>query len=338
MKVAVVILNWNGAHYMEQFLPVLQKHTPASLATIIVADNGSTDNSISLLKEKFKDIRLIQFDQNYGFAGGYNRALAQIEADYYVILNSDVEVTEGWLSPMIDYLEHHPDVVACQPKVLSYNNRNYFEHAGAAGGFIDYLGYPFCRGRILSHLEEDKGQYDTISDVFWATGACLVIRAKTFHQAGGFDAAFFAHMEEIDLCWRLRNRNHRIVCIPQSKIYHVGGGTLQAEHPQKTYLNFRNNLLMLYKNLHPSELSPVLTIRFFMDYLAAFQLLITGKPKNARAVLKARIAYRKMRPRFKQKRLANLQSAINPHIPEITPKSIIVNYYLRGKRSFVDLW
>lgn len=337
MKTAIVILNWNGAHHLEQFLPILLKHTSSAMGAVYVADNGSTDHSVALLEDKFKEVRIIRFDKNYGFAGGYNRALAQIEADYYVILNSDVEVTENWLSPLIDYLEHHQDAAACQPKILSYHNRNHFEHAGAAGGFIDYLGYPFCRGRILAHVEEDKGQYDTIRDVFWASGACLVIRAAIFHQTGGFDDDFFAHMEEIDLCWRLRSRNHRIVCIPQSKIYHVGGGTLQVEHPQKTYLNFRNNLLMLYKNLPSSRLFSILLMRFFLDYLAVFQLLITGKPKNAWAVLQARMAYRKMRPLFKQKRRTNLESATNPHIPEIIPKSIIVNYYLKGKKIFREL-
>src|SRR5690554_2884033 len=211
-KVAIVILNWNGKYYLEQFLPSVYNSSYPNL-TFVIGDNASTDDSIEFIKKTYPKITLIQNDKNYGFAGGYNRALAQIEADYYVILNSDVEVTENWLSPLIDYLEHHQDAAACQPKILSYHNRNHFEHAGAAGGFIDYLGYPFCRGRILAHVEEDKGQYDTIRDVFWASGACLVIRAAIFHQTGGFDDDFFAHMEEIDLCWRLRSRNHRIVCI-----------------------------------------------------------------------------------------------------------------------------
>ncbi len=337
MKIAIVILNWNGARYLEQFLPILLKHTPALLAKIYVADNASTDNSIKLLQDNFQAIQIIQLDKNYGFAGGYNRALAQIEAEYYVILNSDVEVTKGWLQAMIDYLDTHRDVAACQPKVLDYKNRHLFEHAGAAGGFLDYLGYPFCKGRILASVEKDEGQYDEAADIFWATGACLIIRAQLFHQLGGFDDDFFAHMEEIDLCWRLRSRNHRIVCIPESKIYHVGGGTLQVENPQKTYLNFRNNLLMLYKNLAKSKVFPVLFIRFFLDYIAAFQLFITGKPKNAWAVFRARIAYQKMRPKFKQKRLNNLQASTHDAIPEIIDKSIILNYYLKGKKKFSEL-
>jgi len=334
LKTAIVILNWNGGHYLQKFLPFLLQHTALPDVEIYVADNGSTDKSVVLLGKNFKEVKILLFDRNYGFAEGYNRALAQIEADYFVILNSDVEVTSGWLKPMLDYLEQHADVAACQPKILSYDKRTYFEHAGAAGGFIDFLGYPFCRGRILAVTEEDRGQYDEVCDVFWATGACLLIRADIFKNAGGFDDDFFAHMEEIDLCWRLKSRGYRIVCVPESKVFHVGGGTLHVEHPHKTYLNFRNNLLLLYKNLSKQNLFPVLFVRFFMDYLAAFQLFVTGKPRNAKAVFKARKDYRKMLPSFKNKRRENLQKTIRSHIPEIARKSIILNYYLLGKKRF----
>ena len=334
MKTAIVILNWNGAHYLQQFLPVLREYTNSPDVDIYVADNGSTDHSLRVLGKFFSDVKIIMLHRNYGFAEGYNRALSQIEADYFVILNSDVEVTTGWLEPMLQYLQQSPDVAACQPKILSYHNRTRFEHAGAAGGFIDFLGYPFCRGRILAVTEEDYGQYDEACDVFWATGACLVIRADVFENEGGFDDDFFAHMEEIDLCWRLKSRGYRIVRIPQSKVYHVGGGTLHVEHPRKTYLNFRNNLLLLYKNLSPKQLFPVLFLRFFMDYLAAFQLFITGKPQNAKAVFQARKDYRKMLPSFKSKRKENRQKTTQTYIPEIAKKSVILNYYLLGRKTF----
>lgn len=334
MKTAIVILNWNGAHYLQQFLPVLREYTISSDVDIYVADNGSTDNSLLILGKYFQEVKILLLNRNYGFAEGYNRALAQIEADYYVILNSDVEVTPGWLEPLLGYLQQHPDVAACQPKILSYHNRTHFEHAGAAGGFIDMLGYPFCRGRVLAVTEEDRGQYDEVCDVFWATGACLVIRADVFEKEGGFDDDFFAHMEEIDLCWRLKSRGYRIVCVPQSKVYHVGGGTLHVEHPRKTYLNFRNNLFLLYKNLPAKQLFPVLLLRFFMDYLAAFQLFVTGKPQNAKAVLKARVDFRKMLSSFKSKRKENLQKTTQIHVPEIARKSVILNYYLLGRKTY----
>ncbi len=334
MKTAIVILNWNGVHHLKKFLPSVIAHSKLLNTTIYVADNGSTDESISILKSDFQEIKLIEFTKNYGFAEGYNLALQQIEADYFVILNSDVEVTSNWLQIMLDYMEHNKDVAACQPKVLNYEKHQYFEHAGAAGGFIDYLGYPFCRGRILAKTEKDKGQYNDVIDIFWATGACLLIRSDVFLKEGGFDKDFFAHMEEIDLCWRLKSRSYRIVCVPQSIIYHVGGGTLNIEHPHKTYLNFRNNLLMLYKNLPKKKLIPVMLIRFFLDYTAAFQLLITGKLKNAVAVLKARKDFFKLHYSFRLKRAENLSKAKQQHISEIIKKSIIWNYYILGRKKF----
>ena len=335
---AIVILNWNGEKYLSRFLPLLLQHTTSDEVTIYVADNGSTDGSLALLKTQFATVKTIVLDKNYGFAGGYNRALAQIKADYYLLLNSDVEVTENWLNPLLKFMNSNADVAACQPKILSFDVRNQFEHAGAAGGFIDFLGYPFCRGRILAKTEEDHGQYNTITDIFWATGACLLIRASVFNECGGFDAEFFAHMEEIDLCWRLRSRGYRLVCIPESVVFHVGGGTLHVEHPHKTYLNFRNNLLLLYKNLPQRKFLPIFFIRFFLDYLAAFQLFVTGKPKNAQAVFKARRDFSKMLPAFKMKRKENLEKTIQTNIPEITSKSIILNYYFLGKKRFSDLF
>lgn len=338
MSTAIVILNWNGAKFLSMFLPVLLQHSNRDDVTIYVADNASTDGSRELLKTQFEKVKTIVLDKNYGFAGGYNRALAQIDADYYLLLNSDVEVTENWLNPMLEFLDANPSVAACQPKILSFDHRTQFEHAGAAGGFIDFLGYPFCRGRILAKLENDHGQYDDITDIFWATGACLLIRSSVFNECGGFDDDFFAHMEEIDLCWRLRSRALRLVCVPQSVVYHVGGGTLHVEHPHKTYLNFRNNLLLLYKNLPQHKFFLIFFVRFFMDYIAAFQLLITGKPKNALAVFKARRDFSRMLPSFKIKRKENLEKTVLTKIPEISRKSIILNYYFLGKKSFSSLF
>ncbi len=337
MRTAVVILNWNGEKFLNQFLPVLLKNTQLPDVDIYVADNASTDNSLSLLKEKFPTVKTVLLDTNYGFAGGYNKALAQIKADYFVLLNSDVEVTENWLQPLLNYMNENKDVAACQPKIKSFYNRDYFEHAGASGGFIDFLGFPFCRGRVVGTAEEDRGQYDTVIDVFWATGACLLIRSELYNQVGGLDDEFFAHMEEIDLCWRLRSRGFRIVCIPQSTVFHVGGGTLHVEHPHKTYLNFRNNLLMLYKNLPQKSLSNIMRWRKLFDYAAAFQLFVTGKPQNAKSVFKARKDFKKMLPGFVDKRIENLSLATRTDFPEMLRKSIVIEYYLKGNKTYSKL-
>ncbi len=337
MKTAVVILNWNGEKYLNQFLPILLEHTQIPDVELIVADNASTDNSLLLLAEKFPTVRTIVFDRNYGFAGGYNKALYQIEAEYYVLLNSDVEVTANWLSSMLEYMEQNKDVAACQPKIRSFYNRTYFEHAGASGGFIDYLGFPFCRGRVIGKVEEDKGQFDNVADVFWATGACLLIRSEVFHKVGGLDDAFFAHMEEIDLCWRMNSRGYRIVCLPQSTVYHVGGGTLHVEHPRKTYLNFRNNLLMLYKNLPHKSLKKILFWRCVIDYAAAFQLFITGKPKNARSVIQARKDFKTMLPDFENKRKENILYATRTDYSEMLKKSIVFEYYFKRNQTYNQL-
>ena len=337
MRTAVVILNWNGEKFLNQFLPVLLQNTQLPDVDIYVADNASTDNSLSLLKEKFPTVKTVLLDTNYGFAGGYNKALAQIKADYFVLLNSDVEVTENWLQPLLNYMNENKDVAACQPKIKSFYNRDYFEHAGASGGFIDFLGFPFCRGRVVGTAEEDRGQYDTVIDVFWATGACLLIRSELYNQVGGLDDEFFAHMEEIDLCWRLRSRGFRIVCIPQSVVYHVGGGTLHVEHPHKTYLNFRNNLLMLYKNLPQKSLSNIMRWRKLFDYAAAFQLFVTGKPQNAKSVFKARKDFKKMLPGFVDKRIENLSLTTRTDFPEMLRKSIVIEYYLKGNKTYSKL-
>ena len=334
MQTAVVILNWNGEKFLQQFLPVLLKFTTNPETEIIVADNASTDSSVELLKNEFPTVRTIVLDKNYGFAGGYNKALAYIEADFYVLLNSDVEVTENWLDPIVSYMVNHEDIAACQPKILSYYNRTHFEYAGAAGGFIDRFGFPFCRGRVLGLAEEDKGQYNTVTDIFWATGACLVIRSAIFRKVGGFDDDFFAHMEEIDLCWRLKSRGFRIVCIPQSSVYHVGGGTLNAESPYKTYLNFRNNLLLLYKNLPAKLLKKILFWRILFDYIAALQLFISGKPKNSLSVIRARIQFKRMVPDFEDKRNENILYSTVENPNGILQESIVLNYYLKSKRIF----
>ena len=337
MTISIVILNWNGEKFLQQFLPVLIEKTTIPGVEIIVADNASTDASMAVMKEQFPTIRTIVLDKNYGFAGGYNKALAQIESDYYVLLNSDVEVTTHWLEPLLDFMNEHQDVAACQPKILSYYQRTHFEHAGAAGGYIDRFGFPFCRGRIFGVVEEDKGQYDTVADVFWATGACLVVRSKTYWKVGGLDDDFFAHMEEIDLCWRLRSRGYRVVCIPESTVYHIGGGTLGMEHPHKTYLNFRNNLLLLYKNVPARLLKRTMLWRFFFDYSAAFQLLISGKPHNAMSVFTARTDFKRMRPSFQEKRKENILYSITTNQNDIFQKSVVFEYYLKGKKTFDKL-
>ena len=337
MSTAIVILNWNGEKYLQQFLPVLIEHTTQPGVEIIVADNASTDSSLTLLKDKFPAIRTIVFDTNYGFADGYNKALAQVEAEYFILLNSDVEVTPGWLNPLLEYMDSHQEVAACQPKILSYANRSEFEHAGAAGGYMDRFGFPFCRGRILGIAEVDRGQYDSITDIFWATGACFLIRSSLYNRVGGLDDEFFAHMEEIDLCWRLKSRGYRIACIPESSVFHVGGGALNYESPHKTYLNFRNNLLMLYKNLPARLLEDTMRWRIVFDYAAAVQLFITGKPKNAFSVFKARRDYKSMLPSFAEKRKQNILYATSDNKQDIFQKSIVLEYYLKGKKTYQAL-
>lgn len=336
-KVAVVILNWNGKKLLKEFLPSVVRHTTHNEVDVIVADNGSSDDSLLFLSNSYPQIKTIVLEQNYGFADGYNRALNQIESEYFVLLNSDVEVTQDWLLPIIDFLDRNKDVAAAQPKILSQRNKAYFEYAGASGGFIDRLGYPFCRGRIFKAVEEDKGQYDNPIDVLWATGACLVIRSNDFFEAGGFDATFFAHMEEIDLCWRLLARGKSIKCIPASEVYHYGGATLDQENPRKVYLNFRNNLLMLYKNMADKEYKKLMCIRWFLDYLASFFFLLTGSFSKMKAVWKARKDFQKIKPQFHFDRMENLTKTSHYNIIERKKFSILVKYYLMRKRKFSEL-
>lgn len=334
MHTAIVILNWNGAHMMKTYLPTVLDYSQNE-GEVWVADNASTDNSMDMLRRDFPQVRTLQLDQNYGFAEGYNKALSQIEADYYVLLNSDVEVTPGWLTTLRSYMDAHPEVAACQPKLLSVFARDKFEYAGASGGLLDKYGYPFCRGRIFDTVETDRGQYDDVAQIHWATGACLMVRAEDYWRVGGLDGRFFAHNEEIDFCWRLRLLGRAIVCVPQSVVYHVGGGTLPKGNPMKTFLNFRNNLTMLYKNLPDDQLSHVMRVRCFLDYLAAFQTLILNRNvADFKAIIKARRAFRKWRHSFDADR-ADIQSRRVPtQVDELAPLSIIWQYYVRKQKQF----
>ena len=300
MKCSVVILNWNGAQMLRTYLPSVVKSCQQSAISdqveLVVADNGSTDNSLEVLAKEFPTVKTIVLDQNYGFAEGYNRAIAQVDSEYVVLLNSDVETPEGWLEPLLDYLDAHSEIAAVQPKVRSWRDKTRFEHAGAAGGYVNALGYPYCRGRRLWGVEKDQGQYDEVAIIDWTTGACMCVRTQIYKDLGGLDASFFAHMEEIDLCWRMRNHGWQLACVPQSVVYHLGGGSLSYDNPRKTYLNHRNNLLMIYKNKrHPYG---VLFVRFFLDYAAACLYLLQGRAKSCKAVFEARRDYRKMRKAY----------------------------------------
>lgn len=332
--ISVVILNWNGSAMLQRFLPSVIRYSEE--AEIIVADNGSTDHSIDILREKFPSVRILPFRENYGFAEGYNRAIQQIETPYVLLLNDDVEVTPHWLQPLLEFMNHHPEVAACQPKILSETQRELFEYAGACGGFIDHLGYPYCRGRIFNHVEKDRGQYDQVCPIFWATGAALLVRTDVFRKEGGLDKRFFAHMEEIDFCWRLRSRNYGIYCIPQSTVYHVGGGTLPKSHPRKTFLNFRNNLLMLYKNLPEERLNSTLRIRYFLDLVAALKMLLSGQVKESMAIVKALRTFFKIRHDFDREREENLRKQQLKDIPEMRNESLLVAFYLKKKKKFED--
>ncbi len=334
-RVAVIILNYNGAAMLRTFLPSVLEYSAG--ATVVVADNASTDDSLQLLHDSFPTVKVLQFDKNYGFAGGYNRALELIDKEYCLLLNSDVEVTEGWLAPLLSFMGNNREAVACQPKILAYKQKRHFEYAGASGGFIDRYGYPYCRGRIFTSTEEDKGQYNDICSVFWATGAALLVRRNEYLAAGGLDERFFAHMEEIDLCWRMLARGGRIYVVPQSVVYHVGGATLEKSNPKKTYLNFRNNLLMLHKNLLPAEYAKVMRTRTLLDYIAAFKFLLSFSWGNFKAVLKARRDFKRMRDSYSAVRKENMEKTIVGRIEERSNFSILWQYYACRKKRFSQL-
>lgn len=330
-RVAIVILNWNGASFLERFLPGVISDS-SHLARIIVADNASTDGSVELLGSNFPQVEILRLDRNFGFTGGYNRALAQLDVEYFLLLNSDVETSSGWLEPLLDWMDNHPETAACQPKIRSYEHRELFEHAGACGGFIDKFGYPFCRGRIMQSLEVDNGQYDSPLPVFWATGACMMVRSSLFKKAGGFDERFFAHMEEIDLCWRLMKYGHNIMAIPQSTVYHVGGGTLPKKNPRKTFYNFRNNLLMLTKNLSWPILLWMIPIRLLLDGVAGLKFLLEGDAKDTWAVVQAHFSFYRLSVQSIANRKESPQRSMNRI--GIYQGSILFDFYFRRIRSF----
>ena len=333
MKVAVVILNYNGKKFLEQFLPNVIANCDPNLAEIVVADNASTDESVAFMRKRFPEIRLIENGSNGGFATGYNLALRQIEAQYYVLLNSDIEVAPHWIEPVIEMMDNDPQIAACQPKILSYYHKEHFEYAGASGGFIDKYGYPFCRGRVFQNLEKDEHQYDTPMEVFWATGACMFVRADLYHQLGGLDDSFFAHMEEIDLCWRLKNAGFKVYCCPQSWVFHIGGGTLPKNSPRKTYLNFRNNLSLLVKNLPKHRVHRIILYRIFLDWVAAFKFLIEGCPKDFRMVFKAHWDFYKRLKELREKRRCSEHKLVSC----IYRKNIVFESIVRGKKKFSEL-
>jgi len=328
--VAVVILNWNGRKFLEQFLPSVLAYSAG--ASLVVADNASTDDSISFLRIHYPSVNIIQLTENYGFCEGYNKALFQLKADYFVLLNSDIEVTPYWLEPIIFLMEADSGIAACQPKIKSYYRKNFFEYAGAGGGYLDFLGYPFCRGRLFETVEEDIGQYNNNVPVFWATGACMFVRANAYREAGGLEPSFFAHMEEIDLCWRLQRLGYTIMYCGHSEVYHVGGGTLPKSNPHKTYLNFRNGLAMLYKNTAPAQVIKILTFRILLDWVAALKFLAGGDYKDIQAVFAAHKAVwhnrkylqkQKKKLPFTEKKLNGLYNG-----------SIVLDYFIRRKKTF----
>lgn len=330
MKVAVVILNWNGKELLEKFLPSVVQFSKE--ATVYVADNASSDNSVLYVSEKFPTVKIIQNSVNGGYAKGYNDALRNLTEDIFVLLNSDVEVTENWLKPIISEFRNNAEIVAAQPKILDYKNKDYFEYAGAAGGFIDKYGYPFCRGRIFNTLEKDEGQYNDISEIFWASGACLFVKTNAFWEVGGLDEDYFAHQEEIDLCWRLKSNGGKIIYVGASKVYHVGGATLAALNPKKTFYNFRNSLLNLLKNVKGSLAIRTILVRMILDGIAAIQFLLQGKPRHFLAVAKAHLSFYILMPKFIKKR-----KEFSSKIEYFEIKSIVFQYFIKNNKFFKEL-
>lgn len=336
-KTAIVILNWNGIGFLQKFLANVIEHSENQHVKIYVADNGSTDGSAQWVETNHKNVGLIKLEKNHGFAGGYNLALEQVEAEYYVLLNSDVEVTPGWLVPLISFLDDNPSAASCQPKILSFGSREKFEYAGAAGGFIDKYGFPFCRGRIFHNVEKDEGQYDSPTDVFWSSGACMAVRASAWKKCGGFDASFFAHMEEIDLCWRFARAGYRVACIPDSVVYHVGGGALPYNSPFKTYLNFRNSLFLLHKNLDNRHMKSILFKRKIFDGIAALSFLLKGRWSMVKSVWKAHMDYYRSIDELEKKRDFAKKLGKGDYSAPILNKSIVLEFYARGRKTFRSL-
>lgn len=334
MRVKIVILNWNGLSHLERFLPSVV--AASGRAGLVVADNGSTDGSVGFMRENYPGIELLVFDDNYGYAGGYNKALSQLDADAFVLLNSDVETPRGWLEPLVELMESDSNIAAVSPKILSYHQKEYFEYAGAAGGYIDFLGYPFCRGRILNEIEKDNGQYDDRRETFWASGACMLIRASAFRDAGAFDDDFFAHMEEIDICWRFHLLGYKVMVEPASRVYHVGGGTLPNNSPHKLYLNYRNNLSMLYKNLDEKSLHTVLFVRMMLDGMSALIFMLQGRPDLYKMVWNAHQDFHRSRDTLRRKRNEIQQLRVVDRIKTIYRGSIVWRY-MTGRRIFGKL-
>lgn len=336
-SIAVIILNWNGRHYLQQFLPSVCRHSVLEGTEIIVVDNGSSDDSVSMLRASFPTVRVVEFDQNHGFARGYRLALEQIAAKYYLLLNSDVEVTPGWLEPLYQAMENNPRLGACMPKLLAYDRRDHFEYAGASGGFIDRFGYPFCRGRILSTIEKDEGHYNDFRTIFWASGACMFVRAEAYRKAGGLDGEFFAHMEEIDLCWRMHRVGYTVAVVPDSSVYHVGGGTLPNNTPRKLYLNYRNSLFMLFKNLPVFQLIPVVLLRMVLDGFSALVYLCKGSGSFFWAVIRAHFAFQRRLPLLIGMRRQLKGTVRTGRFIEIYSGSIVFDYFVRNKKHFDQL-
>lgn len=332
--VAIVILNWNGRHFLEQFLPSVFRTTWSDYE-VIVADNASTDDSLSFLEANYPAVRIIRLKENYGFAKGYNEALKQVQADYYMLLNSDVEVDPGWLQPMVTLLDEHPQIAACQPKLLSYGDKTLFEYAGAAGGWIDHYGYPFSKGRVFDTCEHDHGQYDQQERVFWASGAALFIRPQVFHAMKGFDEFFFAHMEEIDLCWRIQLAGHEIYSCPASTVYHVGGGTLPQGNPRKTFLNFRNNHIMLYKNLDWWSKVRVIPYRFCLDGVSGWKGLMSGNKRYLLAIIKAHFAF--LGWLFFHQRKSVFPTHRNGKVYGVLNGNVVWQYFVKKKTRFSEI-
>ncbi len=337
MKVSIVILNWNGSHHLRRFLPSVMKYSNYEWAEIVVADNHSDDNSCEVIEQEFPGIKILRLDRNYGFAEGYNQALKNNDAEYLLLLNSDVEVTENWLEPMITIMDNNPLTGVCQPKILQLDEPEKFEYAGASGGFIDHYGYPFCRGRIINVQEYDLGQYNNPIPVFWASGAAMLFRGTIWHESGGFDPDFWAHMEEIDLCWRIKNRGYNVIVCPGSKVLHLGGGSLSYGNPRKIFLNFRNNLFLLYKNLPKGKLYKTLFVRMILDGIAAVQFLSTGQFKAFVMVIKAHRDFYGNMGNLKRKRADLLPLTVCTDHAEIYKGSIIFDFFIANKRKFSSL-